>query len=155
MAKRHSGKQRVVPARRGASTDSRRPTGSERTDISSIQLRASPTGMPHSTADGSVQGNAGRWFSRSAMDGSVHTLLGSRRTGATMVRLLRRIERLEARAPAPIDVEADIQAASAILSEPDIWKRDSKLAQQALVALWDVYGLEALVLATQSVHVAS
>jgi hypothetical protein len=72
---------------------------------------------------------------------------GSARTGATIIKLLQRIERLEARAPARIDIEADIQAASAILSEPDIWRRDSLLAQEAMIALCDVYGLEALVLA--------
>jgi hypothetical protein len=81
---------------------------------------------------------------------------GFRKSGATIVKLLRRIERLEARSPARIDIEPYIQAASAILSEqaasailsePDIWQRDSTQAQEAMVALWEVYGLEALLLA--------
>lgn len=70
-----------------------------------------------------------------------------RKTGTRMVKLLRRIERLEAGAPLHHHLEADIQAANAILNEPDIWTRDSVVAQAAIVALWDVYGFEALALA--------
>jgi hypothetical protein len=64
-----------------------------------------------------------------------------------MVKLLRRIERVEECAPSRIDIEKDIQEASAILSESNIWKNDRVLAQEALAALREVYGLEALVLA--------
>jgi hypothetical protein len=35
-------------------------------------------------------------------------------------------------------IETGIQAANSIVSEPDIWTRDSALAQAAIEALWDV-----------------
>lgn len=81
------------------------------------------------------------------MNGPAHARAVFGKTGTTMIKLWRRMERLEARAPARLDIEADIQAATAILSEPDIWERDSTLAQEAMVALWHVYGPEVLVLA--------
>jgi hypothetical protein len=145
MTNRHSGMQRVTPTDRGTSTDSGRLTGSARTTIASDQQRASSKRKFYSTAEGPARGDSRRGFSRNSMDGSLHTDFG--KTGASRIKLLRRIERLQARAPARIDIEADIQAASAILSEPDIWKRNGMLAQEAMTALWDVYGLEALVLA--------
>jgi hypothetical protein len=63
---------------------------------------------------------------------------------AGIPRPLRLTERLDERAL----IEADIQEATAILREPNVWKRDGKLAHEALLALWEVYGFEALCLAT-------
>jgi hypothetical protein len=83
------------------------------------------------------------------MNGSVHASTAFEKSGATRIKLLRRIERLDARAPARIEIEEDIQAASAILSGPEIWRRDYVLAQQAMMVLWEVYGLEALLVAPQ------
>jgi hypothetical protein len=83
---------------------------------------------------------------RRGANGTEHTPAGVRRTG-TMIKLLQRIEREQARATARVDIEAGIRAANAVLDEPDIWQRDSILAQEAMVALWHAYGVEALVLA--------
>jgi hypothetical protein len=147
MTNLHSGIQRVTPTDGGTSADTGRLTGSARTTIAPDQQRASSKREPHPTADRPALGDARRGFSRNSMNGSVHRSTVFAKTETPIIKLLLRIERLEARAAARIDIEADIQAASAILSEPDIWKHDSMLATEAMIALWDVYGLEALVLA--------
>ena len=117
-------------------------------DIASTpnQQRASSKGKPYRTANGTARGDARRGFSRNSMSGCIHTSTVFGKTGASTFKLLRRIERLEACAAARIGIEADIQAAIAILSEPGIWKRNSRLAQKAMIALHDVYGFEALLL---------
>jgi hypothetical protein len=147
MNKIHSGMERVTPTDRGTSADTSRLTGRTRTAIAPDQHRTSSKRRPHPTAAGSAQGNAGRRFNRYSTNGFGHASTVFGKPGATIIKLSRRISRFEARATARIDSEAGIEAASAILSEADIWKRNSMLAQVAMLTLLDVYGFEALILA--------
>ena len=152
MTNRHSGMQRVTPTDRGMSTDPGRLTGSPRTTIAPDQQRAASKRKAHPTAIELAQGDTGRGLTGNSMNGSVHTSTAFEKFGATRIKLFRRIERMEARAPARIDVETDIQAASAILNERDIWERNSMRAQKAMMALWEVYGLEALLLVPPAIR---
>ena len=147
MNKIHSGMERVTPTDRVTFSDTGRLTGRTRTTIALDQQRASSKRKPHPTAAGSAPGDAGRGFSRNSTNGLGHASTVFGKPGAAIIKLSRRIGRFEACATARIDNEAGIEAASAILSEPAIWKRNSMLAQVAMLTLLDVYGFEALILA--------
>jgi hypothetical protein len=147
MTHRHSSMQHATATDRGISAD--QLAKSPRTAITPDRQRAPSKHRLHPNAVGPAPGDAGRRFSRSSTSAPLHTSTAFEESGVTRIKLFRRIERLEARAPARVDIEADIQAASAILNERDIWKRNSMLAQKAMVALSEVYGLEALLLMTR------
>jgi hypothetical protein len=101
------------------------------------------------TIEMTYKNSALQLFARSDRGASIEgdlTKVRARTFGAPVNKLAQLIERMPD-TPVRTAIEADIEAASAVLDAAGVWRGDGPQAQKAMMALWDVYGFETLVLA--------